>query len=214
LQDSTSSETAASEVQIEPEAEEDETTETETENTDSKTLIAFFSLPETEGDAKEDSTITVDGKILGNTEYVAGLIHEATGADVFRIEAEVPYTTDDHEALIEYAKEEQTNDARPAIADTIESFDDYDTIFIGYPIWWSELPMIMYTFLESYDFSGKDVYLFSTNGGSGLSGTVETVTEKLDSANVHDNAFQLNRNDMENAPDEVTSWLGELDLDL
>lgn len=193
---------AVSESDSEDEASEEESGTNDP--TGSKVLIAYFSLPETEGDAEDDSTITVDGKKLGNTEYVASLIQEATGADVFRIEAEVPYITDDHAALIEYAKDEQTNDARPAIADTIENFDDYDTVFIGYPIWWSDLPMIMYTFLESYDFSGKDVYLFSTNGGSGLAGTVGTISEKLSSANVNSDAFQLNRDDMENAPDKVT----------
>lgn len=197
------------------ETESDEKDETgEAASGVSKTLIAYFSLPETEGDAAEDSTITVDGETLGNTEYVARLIQDATGADVFRIEAEVPYITDDHDALIDYAKQEQNNDARPAIADTIDHFDDYGTVFIGYPIWWSDLPMIMYTFLESYDFEGKDVYLFSTNGGSGLAGTVGTITDKLDSARVNENAFQLNREEMESAPDEVTRWLGELDLDL
>lgn len=203
---STTSETAASSETSETGTVADYKTNEadETAMGDSKTLIAYFSLPETEGDAEDDSTITVDGKKLGNTEYVASLIQEATGADVFRIEAEVPYITDDHAALIEYAKDEQTNDARPAIADTIENFDDYDTVFIGYPIWWSDLPMIMYTFLESYDFSGKDVYLFSTNGGSGLAGTVGTISEKLSSANVNSDAFQLHRNDMETAPDEVS----------
>lgn len=133
---------------------------------------------------------------------------------MFRIEAQVPYITDDHKALIDYAKQEQNDDARPAISDTIDNFENYDTVFIGYPIWWSDLPMIMYTFLESYDFSGKDVYLFSTNGGSGLADTVNTITEKLNDTNANENAFQLHRNDMETAPDEVSRWLGVLDLDL
>ena len=212
----TTPETAASSETSETGTEADSKTDEadETATGDSKTLIAYFSLPETEGDAAEDSTITVDGETLGNTEYVARLIQEATGADVFRIEAQVPYTTDDHDALIDYAKQEQNDDARPAISDTIDNFENYDTVFIGYPIWWSDLPMIMYTFLESYDFSGKDVYLFSTNGGSGLADTVNTITGKLTSANVNENAFQLHRNDMETAPDEVTRWLGKLDSDL
>lgn len=212
----TTSETAASSETSETGTEADYKTNEadETAMGDSKTLIAYFSLPETEGDAAKDSTITVDGETLGNTEYVARLIQEATGADVFRIEAQVPYTIDDHDALIDYAKQEQTDDARPAISDTIDNFENYDTVFIGYPIWWSDLPMIMYTFLESYDFSGKDVYLFSTNGGSGLADTVNTITEKLNDTNVNENAFQLHRNDMETAPDEVSRWLGVLDLDL
>ncbi len=177
-----------------------------------KTLIAYFSLPENTGTAREDSTVTVNGERLGNTQYVANLIKEHTGADIFRIEAVKQYNTSDHQALIDDAQEEQGQDARPEIKNKINNFEDYDTIFIGYPIWWSDLPQILYTFLESYDFSGKNIYLFSTNGGSGLSGTVNTITNKLSSANVNSNAFKLHRNSMEDAPTEVETWLKEINI--
>ncbi len=177
-----------------------------------KILVAYFSLPETTGTAKEDSTVTVNGENLGNTQYVANLIQEHTGADVFRIEAVKQYNISDHQALIDDAKEEQNNDARPEIKSKISNFEDYDTIFIGYPIWWSDLPQILYTFLESYDFTGKNVYLFSTNGGSGLAGTVSTITNKLNTANVNSNAFKLYRNNMEDAPEEVETWLKQIDI--
>ena len=177
-----------------------------------KTLVTYFSLPETKGDAKEDSTVTVNGENLGNTQYVANLIQEHTGSDIFRIEAVKQYNTSDHSALIADAQEEQNNDARPEIKNKINNFDDYDTIFIGYPIWWSDLPQILYTFLESYDFTGKNVYLFSTNGGSGLAGTVSTITSKLNTANVNSNAFKLHRNSMEDAPEEVETWLKQIDI--
>lgn len=177
-----------------------------------KTLVTYFSLPETRGDAEEDSTVTVNGERLGNTQYVANLIQEHTGADIFRIEAVKQYNTSDHQALIDDAKEEQNNDARPEIKNKINNFEDYDTIFIGYPIWWSDLPQILYTFLESYDFTGKNVYLFSTNGGSGLSGTVSTITNKLSGANVNSNAFKLHRNSMEDATRKVETWLKEIDI--
>lgn len=191
---------------------ENETSNNNTASNNSKSIIAYFSLPETKGSAKEDSTITVNGETLGNTQYVANLIKEHTGADIFRIEAVKNYNTSDHQALIDDAKEEQNNNARPEIKSKINNFEDYDTIFIGYPIWWSDLPQILYTFLESYDFSDKNVYLFSTNGGSGLAGTVSTINNKLSSANVNTNAFALNRNNMEQAPRQVTSWLNELGL--
>lgn len=176
-----------------------------------KTLVTYFSLPETRGNAEEDSTVTVNGERLGNTQYVANLIQEHTGADIFRIEPVKQYNTSDHQALIDDAKEEQNNDARPEIKNKINNFEDYDTIFIGYPIWWSDLPQILYTFLESYDFTGKNVYLFSTNGGSGLASTVSTITNKLSGANVNSNAFKLHRNSMEDAPEEVVRWLKEID---
>lgn len=184
----------------------------EQETSTGNTLVAYFSLPETRGDAKEDSTITVNGEDLGNTQYVANLIVEHTGADLFRIEPVKQYNTSDHQALIDDAKEEQNNDARPEIKNKINNFDGYDTIFIGYPIWWSDLPQILYTFLESYDFTGKNVYLFSTNGGSGLASTVSTITNKLDGAKVNQNAFKLYRENMEDAPEEVESWLKEIDI--
>lgn len=188
-------------------------TSNEEETSDAgKTLIAYFSLPETTGEAKEDSTITVNGETLGNTQYVANLIQGHTGADIFRIEAVKQYNTADHQALIADAKEEQEADSRPEIKNTINNFDEYDTIFIGYPIWWSDLPQILYTFLESYDFSEKNVYLFSTNGGSGLAGTVSTITRKLNTANVNSNAFRLHRNSMESATREVEDWLKEINI--
>lgn len=192
-------------------ANENETLEQETSN-NGKTLIAYFSLPETTGTAEEDSTITINGQEIGNTQYVANLIQEHTKADIYRIEPVKQYNTSNHQELINDAQEEQRQNARPEIKEKINNFDDYDTIFIGYPIWWSDLPQILYTFLESYDFSGKNVYLFSTNGGSGLAGTVSTITSKLSSAKVNSNAFKLNRNSMEQAPTEVEKWLKEINI--
>lgn len=209
---------AESKNNMEANTEEDTNDMTELEETESKvtddgkTLVAYFSLPEDTGSAREDSTVTVNGERLGNTQYVANLIQEHTGADIFRIEAVKQYNTSDHQALIDDAKEEQNNDERPEIKNKINNFEDYNTIFIGYPIWWSDLPQILYTFLESYDFSGKNVYLFSTNGGSGLAGTVSTITNKLSDANVNQNAFKLHRNTMESAPEEVKTWLKEINV--
>lgn len=88
-----------------------------------KTLIAYFSLPETTGDAKEDSTVTVNGENLGNTQYVANLIQEYTGEDIFRIEAVKQYNTSDHQLLIADAQEEQRLDSRPEIKNKISNFD-------------------------------------------------------------------------------------------
>lgn len=183
---------------------------------DSKVLVTYFSLPETDDPNnmttdEENSVVVVDGEALGNTQYVAMLISDYTSGDLFRIEPVTPYTTD-HDALTDQALEEQESGARPEIKDPLESIDDYDVIFVGYPIWWGDMPQILYTFLESYDFSGKTVIPFSTHGGSGLAGTVETITDKLDGANVLDNAFTMSRNDMESAPDEVRSWLTEINM--
>lgn len=107
-------------------ANENETLEQETSN-NGKTLIAYFSLPETTGTA-EDSTITINGQKLGNTQYVANLIQEHTKADVFRIEPVKQYNTSNHQELINDAQEEQRQNARPEIKEKINNFDDYDTV--------------------------------------------------------------------------------------
>ncbi|MDE6814241.1 MAG: NAD(P)H-dependent oxidoreductase [Duncaniella sp.] len=93
----------------------------------------------------------------------------------------------------------------------MSNFDDYDIIYVGYPIWWSDMPQILYTFFELYDFNGKTVIPFSTHGGSGLAGTVSTIKSKLSGATVESNAFTMSRNNMEQAPEEVKSWLKEID---
>lgn len=166
-----------------------------------KSLVVYFSVPETDDTNKQmtteedNSTIVVDGKVLGNTQYVAQLISEKTGSDLYRIEPKSPYTTN-HSDLVDQAQEEQNNNARPEIKNKISNFDDYDIIYVGYPIWWSDMPQILYTFFELYNFEGKTVIPFSTHGGSGLSGTVNTIKNKLSGANVEENAFTMSRNSM------------------
>ena len=175
-----------------------------------KNLIVYFSLPENNGEAKENSTIKVDGSDIGNTEYVANLINEKIGADVFRIIPVKNYDINNHENLVNDARKEQRENARPEIKDSITNFDDYDNIYLGYPIWWSDLPMILYTFIENNNFSGKNVYVFSTHGGSGLAGTMNTLKNKLVGANINSNALSIYRDNMETAPAEVEKWLNTI----
>lgn len=153
-----------------------ETTDSTT-NSDRKILIAYFSR------AGDNYNVGVVEK--GNTELMAENIVEMTGGDLFKIEPTQDYPVSYDEAT-EIAQEEQRNDARPQIQGNIEDFGEYDTIFIGYPIWYGDMPQIMYTFLESYDFSGKTVIPFNTHEGSGNSGTYNTIKSKLESANVLD----------------------------
>jgi flavodoxin len=180
----------------------------------SRTLIAYFSVPETNdpdnmSEDEENSTHVVDGKVLGNTQYVAQLIAMRTGAEMFRIETaeELPLN---HDKLEDLALEQQEADARPKLKKLIPNLEDYDTVFIGYPIWWYDLPMPMHTFLEQHDFSGKDIILFSTHGGNRLSGTVEKITGILSDSNVISNAFTISRDDMDDAEAEVGDWLDSL----
>lgn len=179
-----------------------------------KSLVVYFSIPETDDVSngvttdEENSIIVVDGKVLGNTQYVAMLISEKIGADIYRIEPKIPYTKE-HSDLISQAKEEKSQNLRPKIKKPISNFNDYDTIYVGYPIWFDDLPQIMYTFFESYDFSGKIVIPFSTHGGSGLADTVNII-KGMTKAKVETNAFTISRDNMERASDEVKIWLKEI----
>jgi hypothetical protein len=106
----------------------------------------------------------------GNTQAMANMIAEFTDGEIFRIQPETPYTTNYNDVL-DVARAEQNSNARPALAENItqEQLDGYDVIFVGYPVWWSDAPMIIYSFLEANDFSGKTVITFATSGGSGIS---------------------------------------------
>lgn len=181
---------------------------------DSKTLVVYFSMPETtnpENMTQEEanSTVVINGEVLGNTQYVAYVIEEQTNADIFRIEPEKPYPTD-HKTLVDLAADEQNDNARPAIKDTIENFDQYDTIFIGYPNWWGDMPMILYTFFDTYDFSGKTIIPFNTHGGSGFSGTIGTIADLEPDATVNKDGFTVSRNNVQYAKSDILDWLNEL----
>lgn len=124
--------------------------ETDLSNSE-KVLVVYFSMPETTDpdnmtQEEDNSVVVIDGEVLGNTQYVANVIQTNTAGDLFRIEPATPYPTD-HETLVDLAKEEQNDDSRPEIKDQIENFEEYDTIFVGYPNWWGDMPMIM-IFLE------------------------------------------------------------------
>lgn len=176
------------------------------ENNGGKTLVVYFSMP----DNKDNSSVEIDGETLGNTQYMAYVIEENTGADIFRIVPEVPYTTD-HDELVEYAQQEKNDNARPAIKDSIDNFDEYDTVFVGYPNWWADLPMILYTFFDTYDFSGKKIITFNTHGGSGFSRTNETIAELEPNAEVV-RGLSISRDVIQDAEKEIIDWVKELGL--
>lgn len=134
---------------------------------------------------------------------------EQTNADIFRIEPETPYPTD-HDTLVDLAADEQDDNARPAIKDTTLNLDQYDTIFVGYPNWWGDMPMILYTFFDTYDFSGKTIIPFNTHGGSGFSGTIGTIAELEPNAEVNEDGFTVSRNNVQEAEPDIRAWLNEL----
>jgi flavodoxin len=177
-------------------------------------LVVYFSIPETDNPnnmtrEEDNSVVVVNGKVLGNTQYVALLIQQMTGGDIFRIEALKPYPKD-HRTLVAQAKEEQAKSDRPVIAGKVENMAAYDTIFIGYPNWWADMPMILYTFLESYDLSNKTIIPFITHGGSGFSNTISTISRLQPKARVVKDGFVVSRDRVDGAEPEVAKWLARL----
>lgn len=186
------------------------------EGSDSRILIAYFSVPEnvdtTGVDAVSSASIVVrDGEELGSTEYVAKVIQETTGGDLFRIETTDAYPTD-HEPLVEQAADEQDENLRPELAGRIENLEQYDTIILGFPNWWADLPMPVYSFLEEYDFGAKTIIPFVTHGGSGFSNTCRVIADLQPGAFVSDNTLSLSRNSVAESEAEIRQWAESLGL--
>ena len=167
----------------------------------SRVLIAYFSR------AGENYGVGVIEK--GNTEIVAEMIAEQTGGDLFHIETVTPYP-EDYDACTAVARREQDENARPALAATVENIDDYDTVYLGYPIWYGDMPMAVYTFLESLDWSGKIIIPFSTHAGSGLSGTQAHIASACPGAELGSGFTipgQTAQNNRETTRRAVLEWL-------
>lgn len=181
---------------------------------DGKSLVVYFSVPETTkpdnmSAEEEYSTVVIDGEVLGNTQYVAHVIQENTGADIFRIEPVTPYPMD-HAELEEVATEEKRNSTMPEIAAEIENLEQYTTIFLGYPNWYGDMPRIIYSFLEQYDLSEKTIVPFVTSGGSGFSNTINTIADLEPNATVITDGYSVNRNKVQDAEQEIIAWVNDL----
>ena len=176
-------------------------------------LIAYFSVPETDGvdTVAGASRVAVNGEVLGNSQYIAQLIQQETGGDLFSIETVQEYPST-HDALLEFAYNELTKNARPELASQIQQPERYDIIFLGYPNWNADLPMPLYTFLESYDFSGKTIVPFTTHGGSGFSRTIQTIQELQPNATVVEDGLSISRNSVPDAQGDVVNWVAGLGL--
>lgn len=141
----------------------------------------------------------------GNTETVANFIHDEVGGDIIKLETVKQYP-EDYNDLVDYAQEEQQDNARPELNTAIDNIKEYDTIFLGYPNWWGDMPMAIYTFLDTYDLSGKTIAPFITHAGSGLSGTPDNIQNKEPDANVTE-GLAIYGDDARDSKDDVISWL-------
>jgi flavodoxin len=179
---------------------------------DKKILITYFTVPETDGvDASSGaSRIIADGKLQGNTEYVATIIQKETKGELFAIRTIQQYPGT-HKELIDYAKTENDSKARPKLISKIDNLDKYDVIFVGFPNWWYDMPMPLYTFFEEHDFSGKTIVPFCTHGGSRFSQAIKTITELEKNTKILD-GYSVSRDNLTAAKEEVAIWLQKIGI--
>lgn len=193
-------------------AETPETGEPETDQPEAADaggiLIAYFTAAENSGvDAVASASyITLDGEAVGRVQALAERIQQNMGGDLFSIRTSVVYPADGGE-LIDYAAQEQEENARPELTTHIENLDGYDTIFIGYPNWWADLPMAVYSFFDEYDFSGKTIIPFNVHNGSRFSRTIQTIQELEPDATVVEDGFTVSEQTVAEAAEDVAAWL-------
>lgn len=140
----------------------------------------------------------------GNTEIVAEMIQKAVGGDIFEVDTVKPYS-DDYYECIDEAKKELHEGARPEICGYMDSLDEYDTIFVGYPNWWGTMPMAMFTFFEHYDLSGKKIIPFCTNEGSGM-GSSERDLKKICSGATVEKGLSIHGAEAAQSENKVSAW--------
>ena len=155
-----------------------------------KTEAAAEQSTETEGQESQGTQDNAPGGSLvvyfswsRNTRNVAEEIGRQTGAGLFELVPATPYS-EDYNTVLEEAQDEKSQAARPEISDEIEGFEHYDVIYLGYPNWWGDMPMIIYSFLDDYDLSGKTIVPFCTSGGSGIEASVRSIRSACPNANV------------------------------
>lgn len=167
-----------------------------------KILVVFFSH------AGENYSV---GNIeVGNTKIVADYISEMTGADQFEIVADKDYDMP-YMQLIDVAKQEANDGELPAMVGKLENVDQYDTIFIGGPVWWGTYPQVMFTFFRDYDLNGKTIIPFTTHEGSGLASCVDDVRKAYPDADVKP-GFAIYGHEVRSGRNKVEKWLKGLGM--
>jgi len=183
-------ESSASQEPVSTDSENEEESQTQTETEGSNILIAYFSFS-------------------GNTATVANQIQELTEGDLFEIKTVEPYP--EYNETLDIAQQEQKDNARPQLSASVENMDNYDVLFVGYPIWWSSAPMAVFTFLEEYDLSGKTVIPFCTHDGSQLGRSVTDITAVLPGSTILD-ALAVRGSSAVDAKIDVRAWIDGLGI--
>ena len=168
-----------------------------------KSLIAYFS---------RNGNNIMGGSIvnlpIGNTEVIAKKLRELTGSDMFRIDTVKPYP-EDYTETTNVAREEQRKNGRPELTDVVDDMDSYEVIYIGYPNWWGTMPMAVFTFLESYDFSGKTIIPYCTHEGSGMGSSEGDIKKLCPNARVLP-GLAIRGGTVDRADKDLSNWLKPL----
>ena len=197
-------------------ADAPENTEPE-EDTGNGILIAYFTYGENaplpdgvDASASASIQLRADGTLTGNIGLAADMIAQATGGDLFSILTAEQYP-DNYNDTIDVGQTEKGANARPELISHIDNLDSYDTVFLGFPNWWGDMPMAVYSFLDEYDLSGKTIVPFVTSGGSGFSNTIRAIESAEPDATVLE-GLSLRDSRSPQAADDVTDWLARLGL--
>lgn len=179
-----------------------------------KPVIIYFSyyenadLPSNIDSSASASIQLWNGKRTGNTGVIANVIKDKTDGDIFPIIVADKYSGNYNET-VNVGRNEKSNETRPKLLTHIENFSDYDIFFIGYPNWWGDMPMALYSFFDEYNFSGKTIIPFVTSGGSGFSDTISTIKSLEPNANVLE-GLNISGRRVQDAEKNVEEWLKKL----
>ena len=181
-------------------------------------LIAYFSrvgntdFPEDVDAVSSASLLRKDGELYGNTQYIATLIQQQIGGDLFLIQTEEKYPAD-YDATDRQGQQESRGRSRPALASHVENMDAYDLVFLGFPNWYYDMPMAVYTFLEEYDLAGKTIILFATSGGSGFSNAITGIQNLQPDAEILTDGYKVSHSkaaDVTSA--DIEEWINGLQI--
>lgn len=185
----------------------------EEEKTDyGRSIVIYFShpVPESVDATSGASMVYKDNKLYGSVQYMAEVIQKETDSDIHRITVAENHYPGTYQALADAANKEKADGVHPALTSKLTNLDDYDTIFLGSPIWWYTLPMPVFSFLDQYDLSGKKVIPFTAHEGSGLGGAPATIKAEEPGATVETNGFSARGNSVTSQDSAIKDWLKKL----
>lgn len=186
-----------SDAQLSSRSEEISKTDTATPDSNEKS--------ENKDSVENGKTLVVYFSHSGNTKKIAEEIQSKMDADIFEIKTVNTYS-DDYDTVLDEAQEELNDKARPKLSESVEDMAQYQTVIIGYPIWWGDMPMAVYSFLDEYDLSGKTILPFCTHGGSGISGTDKNIQDEEKEANITE-GLAISDSSLDDANGNIDNWL-------